>query len=79
MLDAIKIDTSLGGNPRKMFYETLKEWKNNPHPNSPYNWETMLGVLKSPFLNRPDIATFVVEELNKKEKPQIEEDDNKGM
>ena len=76
MLEAIKIDTSLGGDPKKMFLETLRKWKNNPDPNSPYNWETMLEVLKSPFVSRPDIATSIVEELNKKE---IEEDDDKGI
>ena len=79
MLDAIKINTSFGGDPEKMFSEALRKWKNNPHPNSPYNWKTMLEVLKSPSVNRSDIAASIVEELNKKEKSQIKDDADKGM
>jgi hypothetical protein len=45
ILDNIRYDISLGGNPQKFLLKVLTIWKENPK--RPYTWNTILNVLAS--------------------------------
>ena len=60
-LEAIKIDTSNGGNPNHYFKAVMKLWKTGNY--APFNWCTMLHVLSEPYINCSDIAKSIIENL----------------
>ena len=55
------MNTSCGGDPKKMFHRLLENWENNPP--SPYNWGTLLNILVSPILKQDDLAEDIAEKL----------------
>ncbi len=61
VLEGIKTDLSMGGNPNKMFREVLTNWpKQFP---SQYNWSVLLQVLASPSVGEISLANSIATEL----------------
>lgn len=42
-----------------MFIEVMKLWESDPHPDTPYNWGTILEILASPAGNHRALANEV--------------------
>lgn len=59
VLDGIKVNTSLRGNPKNMFIEVMKLWERDPQPGVPYNWGTILVILASPSVEHAALANEV--------------------
>ncbi len=62
-LNAIRMNISNGGLPKKFFTDVFSQWRASSNPDVPYSWKTFLEALSSPFVNNTLVADQIAEDL----------------